>query len=205
MSGPWPTVWTWHPRVPRRGPGIGCCSNCYALLTRLAKWFGRLSVDSTIARAHQHATNITRVTGASSSYKNPQLEPLDHAFGRSRGRLSTKIHHLVDGNGRLLVVLLTPGQAGDSPMFLPLMDQLRATRAGGGKTADPTRLGPGRQGVVVPRDPRSPDPLASLSELFRLGTSHLNQCNTHDYRFLPCKGATDSDWPDRNTEIVDSM
>ena len=70
-------------------------------------------VDSTIARAHQHATSTTR------------LKPPDHAIGRSRGGLSTKIHQLVDGAGRPLVVLLTPGQAGDSPMFLPLMAQLR--------------------------------------------------------------------------------
>jgi transposase len=30
----------------------------------------------------------------------------------------------VDGNGLPLVTLITPGQAGDSPMFLPLMQQL---------------------------------------------------------------------------------
>jgi transposase len=42
--------------------------------------------------------------------------------------LSTKIHQLVDGNGLPLVTLVTPGQAGDSPMFLPLMQQLRVGR-----------------------------------------------------------------------------
>jgi transposase len=36
-----------------------------------------------------------------------------HRRGRSRGGLSTKIHELVDGNGRPLVVLLTAGQAGE--------------------------------------------------------------------------------------------
>ena len=56
------------------------------------------------------------------------MEPPDHAVGRSRGGLSTKIHQLVDGNGLPLVVLLTPGQANDSPMFLPLMNQLRVAR-----------------------------------------------------------------------------
>ena len=38
--------------------------------------------------------------------------------------MSTKIHQLVDGNGLPLVTLITAGQAGDSPMFLPLMQQL---------------------------------------------------------------------------------
>lgn len=42
--------------------------------------------------------------------------------------LSTKIHQLVDGAGLPLVTLITPGQAGDSPMFLPLMAQLRVGR-----------------------------------------------------------------------------
>ncbi|KRC59129.1 transposase [Agromyces sp. Root81] len=54
-------------------------------------------------------------------------------MGRSRGGLSTKVHQLVDGHGRPLVVLLTPGQAGDSPMFLPLMGQLRINSPGRGR------------------------------------------------------------------------
>jgi putative transposase len=47
--------------------------------------------------------------------------------------LSTKIHQLDDGNGLPLVVLLTPGQAGDSPMFETLMDHLRVDRPGHGR------------------------------------------------------------------------
>jgi putative transposase len=39
--------------------------------------------------------------------------------------LSTKIRALTDGKGRPLVVLVGPGQGGDSPMFLMLMGQLR--------------------------------------------------------------------------------
>jgi hypothetical protein len=80
-------------------------------------------VDSTVNRAHQHATNMSRVerpagvhTGAESSYMNraaePGSEPLDHAVGRSRGGLSTKVHQLVDGQGRPLVVALTAGRSG---------------------------------------------------------------------------------------------
>lgn len=88
-------------------------------------------VESTIALAHQHATNTTRLTGAGSNYTNLGVEPPDHAVGRSRGGLSTKIHQLVDGDGLPLVTLLTPGQAGDSPMFLPLIQQLRVTRSTG--------------------------------------------------------------------------
>jgi transposase len=53
--------------------------------------------------------------------------------GRSRGGLSTKIHHLCDGHGLARVVLISPGHAHDSPMFELLMDQLRVPRADRGR------------------------------------------------------------------------
>lgn len=49
-------------------------------------------------------------------------------MGRSRGGLSTKIHQLVDGQGLPLVTLCTAGQDGDSPMFIPLMGQVKVGR-----------------------------------------------------------------------------
>jgi transposase len=57
-------------------------------------------------------------------------EPADHAIGRSRGGLTTKIHALVDSNGRPLVLLVAPGQGGDAPMFPHLMSHLSIDRAG---------------------------------------------------------------------------
>ncbi|WP_374710682.1 hypothetical protein [Rhodococcus sp. USK10] len=83
-----------------------------------------LSVDSTVNGAHKHATNLPRDLGAS-DYMKLGDEPLDHAIGRSRGGLSTKIHHLCDGNMRPLVMLLGPGQGGDSPMFKHVMPAWR--------------------------------------------------------------------------------
>lgn len=71
--------------------------------------------------------------GALWNYKNLRSEPPDHALGRSRGGLSTKIHQLVDGHGLPLVILCGPGQAGDSPMFGPLLDALSVGRAGPGR------------------------------------------------------------------------
>ncbi|QGY82488.1 IS5 family transposase [Micrococcus luteus] len=128
VYGPWQTVWTWHRRMAEKGTW----DTVLATLTAAADAEGLIdwsvSVDSTIARAHQHATNITRHTGGGSNYKNPREEPADHGIGRSRGGLSTKIHQLVDGTGLPLVSLITPGQAGDSPMLLPLLEQLRVTR-----------------------------------------------------------------------------
>lgn len=71
--------------------------------------------------------------GDLSNYNNLLDEPADHAIGRSRGGLSTKIHHLVDGGGLPLVVLVGPGQAGDAPMFPILMGHLRVARPGAGR------------------------------------------------------------------------
>lgn len=45
-------------------------------------------------------------------------------MGRSRGGLTTKIHALVDAEGRPVRLVLTAGQAGDAPaceQFLPLV------------------------------------------------------------------------------------
>ncbi len=67
------------------------------------------------------------------NYKKLFAEPPDHAIGRSRGGLSTKIHHACDGKGRPLAMILRPGQGGDSPMFPVLMDHLRVPRPGGGR------------------------------------------------------------------------
>lgn len=71
--------------------------------------------------------------GAPSNYMNLFAEPDDHAIGRSRGGLSTKIHALVDGKGRPLVLLVAPGQGGDAPMFPHLIDHLKINRVGPGR------------------------------------------------------------------------
>ncbi len=63
---------------------------------------------------------------------NQVVEPADHAIGRSRGGLTTKIHTAVDGDGHLLSAILTPGQAGDSPLFVPVLEQISVPRIGRG-------------------------------------------------------------------------
>ena len=41
------------------------------------------------------------------------------------------MHAVVDGLGRPLVIALTPGQAGDAPMMLPLLAELKVARPRG--------------------------------------------------------------------------
>lgn len=61
MFGPWQTVWRWHARMAREGSWdlVQVRLHEYAHRQGLIDW--SVSVDSTIARAHQHATNVTRV------------------------------------------------------------------------------------------------------------------------------------------------
>lgn len=54
--------------------------------------------------------------------------------------LSTKTHVADDGRGRPLVILLTPGQAGDPPMMLPLLAGLRVGRSLGRPRTRPDRV-----------------------------------------------------------------
>ena len=68
-----------------------------------------------------------------SNYKRQAVEPVDHAIGRSRGGLTTKLHTLVDGNGLPLVIEAGPGQGGDSPMLSVLLGYLRVARRGPGR------------------------------------------------------------------------
>ena len=79
----------------------------------------------------EHPVAAARTTDCS---PEPEIgEPGDHAIGRSRGGLTTKVHALSDGAGRLLVVLLTAGNMHDSPMFGQLLAALQVARPGAGR------------------------------------------------------------------------
>lgn len=73
-------------------------------------WRGRVWFDES-----REPSILSDRPQTSSRRETSAEEPPDHAIGRSRGGLSTKVHQLVDGRGRPLVIALTPGQRGDSP------------------------------------------------------------------------------------------
>ncbi|WP_454337590.1 IS5 family transposase [Streptomyces glaucescens] len=85
-----------------------------------------VSVDSTVCQAHQHAAG-SRKKGLQAA------EPDDHALGRSRGGLSTKIHLASDSHARPLAFRVTAGQAGDAPAFKAVMAAIRVPRSGPGR------------------------------------------------------------------------
>ena len=78
----------------------------------------------------------SRTQGALSNYKNRPLaeaEPAGHGIGRSRGGLTTKIHHAVDGKGRPLAAVITGGQRNDGAMLEQVLDDIRVPRLGPGR------------------------------------------------------------------------
>jgi transposase len=78
--------------------------------------------------------------GALSNYKKSADEPDDHAIGRSRGGLTTKIHTLTDQREAVVAVRLTAGQAGDNPQLMPLLDDYDHACAEHGVTGGDFRL-----------------------------------------------------------------
>jgi transposase len=75
---------------------------------------------------------LTCPRGAGANDKNQGAVGTE-ALGRSRGGLTTKIHLVADRRCRPIARILSPGQHGDSPRFIPLMDQIRILRRGPGR------------------------------------------------------------------------
>ncbi|WP_370973552.1 IS5 family transposase [Amycolatopsis sp. cg9] len=122
----------------RRWQRAGVWQQILTALQALAEAAGRItwdvSVDSTIARAHQHAAGarkraickLSRPAGPPSSRK-------DHALGRSRGGWTTKLHLGCEQGQKPLSIVLTAGQRGDSPQFIPVLAGIRVPRPGVGR------------------------------------------------------------------------
>lgn len=125
--GPWWRVYDLFVRLH----AAGVWTNVHARLLTHAQHTGRLSwevsVDSTTARGHVHAAGARK----DSPTRHPE-EPADHGFGRSRGGWSTKIHAAINADCGVMSFLITPGQAGDGPQLVPVLDKIRvpSTRRG---------------------------------------------------------------------------
>ncbi len=63
----------------------------------------------------------------------PRQHRPDEGLGRSRGGLTCKIHLAGEGGRRPLALLITPGQWGDAPQLIPVMERIRVPRLGGGR------------------------------------------------------------------------
>ncbi|WSD92002.1 IS5 family transposase [Streptomyces canus] len=126
--GPWQTVYTRFRRYALDRVFTQALQQIQACADAVGDIDWLVQIDSTIVRAHQHAAATGRKGGQQAGRTGR-----DHALGRSRGGLTTKIHLACDGKGRPLAVLVTPGQRHDSICARPLLERIRVPRAGRGR------------------------------------------------------------------------
>lgn len=130
--GSWQAVYSLFRRWQRAGIWAGIVEALQAGADTEGLICWDVSVDSTIVRAHQSAAGA-RTGPQKESAGGVVAEPADHALGRSRGGLSTKIHLSCEQGRKVLSVVLTGGQRGDSPQFQPVLDKIRVRRIGPGR------------------------------------------------------------------------
>ncbi|MFE2022970.1 IS5 family transposase [Streptomyces sp. NPDC059499] len=133
--GPWQTVYERFARWETDGTWAKLLEHVQVHQDAAGTVSWTISVDSTIARAHQHASGAReRRTPAGDEGEDP-THPVGNgqALGRSRGGLTTKIHLACDGRGLPLTVVVTPGNVNDSTVFNTIMDTLRVPRPGVGR------------------------------------------------------------------------
>ncbi|KBB43467.1 transposase [Mycobacterium tuberculosis M1914] len=120
------TVGRWMVPATRCSPTLPRCSGWTLRWPRISRsccrWIPRTCGHTSIRRAPARTRSPQ---GALSNYKKSADEPDDHAIGRSRGGLTTKIHALTDQREAPVRIRLTAGQAGDNPQLLPLLDDYR--------------------------------------------------------------------------------
>ncbi|MER6625839.1 IS5 family transposase [Streptomyces sp. NPDC000931] len=125
--GPWQTVYTRFRRYAIDGVFTRALQQIQARADAAGDIDWLVQIDSTIVRAHQHAAATGRKGGGTGD------EPDDHALGRSRGGLTTKVHLACDGKGRPLALLVTPGQRHDSVCARILLERIRVPRSSLGR------------------------------------------------------------------------
>lgn len=76
------------------------------------------------------------------------IEPPDHAVGRSRGGLTSKLHMATDGKGRMLSAVLTAGNINDTTTMAATLEEIRVPRPGGGRPRTRPDLLPADKGYT---------------------------------------------------------
>lgn len=93
-------------------------------------------------------------------------------MGRSRGGLTTKVHMAVDGQGRPLRFILTPGQRGDVTQAVALLEGLTPKRVLADKAYDANALrayiAKMQAEAVIPCNPRRKQPIAYDFEAYKV-------------------------------------
>ena len=133
--GHWRTVYGLYRRWQRSGVWAQVLAGLQGRADALGLITWDVSVDSTITRAHQHAAGARRDshTQVEPPGGTSAVEPADHALGRSRGGLTTKLHLACEQGRKVLAFVVTGGQRGDSPQFTTVLGRIRVPRLGAGR------------------------------------------------------------------------
>ncbi|MFF1459702.1 IS5 family transposase [Streptomyces sp. NPDC058330] len=132
--GRWKTVYERH----RRWSADGTWDRILRAVQADADLAGRIdwsmvSVDSTSCRAHQHAAGARKKKPhVPKKRTTPRHHRPDEGLGRSRGGLTCKIHLAGEGGCRPIAFLVTPGQWGDAPQMIEVLERIRVPRPQGG-------------------------------------------------------------------------
>ncbi|WP_405577881.1 IS5 family transposase [Streptomyces sp. NBC_01190] len=133
--GSWKTVYERH----RRWSADGTWDRILQGVQADADLAGRIDwsmvgVDSTSCRAHHHAAGARKARPRIPKKRTtPRHHRPDEGLGRSRGGLTCKIHLAGEGGCRPMALLLTPGQWGDAPQMIEVLDRIRVPRPLGGR------------------------------------------------------------------------
>ena len=141
--GPWYRAYALYRAWQLTGVWQRIEASLVAMADAAGKIVWQVSVDSTTCRAHVHAAGARK-----DAHLRVNGEPADHALGTSRGGWSTKVHAAVDARCGMLTYLLTPGQAADSPMMIPVLSALRVARLGPRQAQVAAGAGAGGQGLL---------------------------------------------------------
>ncbi|WP_441297627.1 IS5 family transposase [Actinosynnema sp. ALI-1.44] len=134
VYGSWAAVYALFRRWQRVGVWQAIVTSLQSMADAAGRVTWDVSVDSTIARAHQHAAGARkRGIYRPSRRGGSSPEPDDHALGRSRGGLTTKLHLSCEQGQKPLSIVLTAGQRGDSPQFTVVLERIRVARVGAGR------------------------------------------------------------------------
>lgn len=140
--GSWSAVYGLFRRWQRAGAWAVILKmlQCFAELAGAIVW--QVSVDSTIMRAHQHAAGARSDPGTQVEPPGGpgEVEPGDHALGRSRGGWTTKLHLACEDRCQVMSMLITAGQAGDSPQFAEVLDRIDLSLPGHRARRRPERV-----------------------------------------------------------------
>ncbi|WAZ27339.1 IS5 family transposase [Streptomyces cinnabarinus] len=132
--GKWKTVYERH----RRWSADGMWDRIFKAVLADADATGcidwsMVSADSTSCRAHQNTAGARKKPPRVPGRRTPRQHRPDEGLGRSRGGLTCRIHLLGEGSCRPLAFLITPGQWGDAPQLVPVMERVRVARPDGGR------------------------------------------------------------------------